>query len=75
MSSTTIRTARRDRPCGSYPCENTIKAGQRYRRQVAFPGDDGHEEGTTIWVIVECEVCASGRGDPFPGDAKVRTTT
>lgn len=72
MPAATVHTARRARPCGSYPCANTIEAGQRYRRHVAFPGDDGHEEGTTPWVIVECEACASGRGEPIDSDTKVR---
>ena len=37
-------TARRDRPCGNYPCCNhdDIKAGADYVRHVSFPGDDAN---------------------------------
>jgi hypothetical protein len=65
MPTESIRTARKDRPCGTYPCPRYIKAGQRYRRHVAFPGDDGHEEGARPWVIDECVACAESRGFPI----------
>lgn len=61
MPITTERTARKTRPCGSYPCHNDIKAGDRYLRHVAFPGDEGHEEGTHPWVINECDECVTKR--------------
>ena len=42
-----------------------IEPGQRYRRHVAFPGDEGNEQGTTVWVIEECSACAAARGEPI----------
>jgi hypothetical protein len=65
MPASTVRTARRERPCGSYPCYRTIKPGDRYRRHVAFPGDEGNEQGTRPWVIEECESCAAAYGRPI----------
>ncbi len=57
MSTVSVRTARKERPCGNYPCANSIERGDVYVRHVAFPGDDGHEEGTRPWVIDECSAC------------------
>ncbi len=68
MSSVTEHTARKARQCGSYPCRRSIEPGQRYRRHVAFPGDEGHEEGDQPWVIEECAVCAAARGEPIAGE-------
>jgi hypothetical protein len=65
MPSVSVRTARKERPCGSYPCRRTIGRGERYRRHVAFPGDDGYEQGTSVWVIDECAACAQERGEPI----------
>jgi hypothetical protein len=65
MPSVSVRTARKDRPCRSYPCRRTIQQGERYRRYVAFPGDDGHEQGTQPWVMDECTACAQRRGEPI----------
>ena len=65
MPSATVHTARRSRECGSYPCQRSVEPGQRYRRHVAFPGDEGHEEGTRPWVIIECRACAESRGYPI----------
>lgn len=58
MSTTSERIARKPRPCGAYHCGRTIEPGQRYLRHVAFPGDDGYEEGTRPWVIDECQYCS-----------------
>jgi hypothetical protein len=69
MPSITVRTARKDRPCRSYPCRRLIQRGERYRRHVAFPGDDGFEQGTRPWVIDECRACAEARGEPI-GEAR-----
>lgn len=65
MARTTEHTARRRRQCGSYPCSRSIEPGQQYLRHVAFPGDEGHEEGTRPWVIEECAACAAARGEPI----------
>lgn len=63
MPTITVRTARRSRPCGAYPCSRIIAPGQWYVRHVAFPGDDGHEEGTRPRVLSECWHCVDRRGD------------
>lgn len=44
----------------------TIAPGHRYLRHVAFPGDDGHEEGTRPWALNECVACACRR-EPASG--------
>ncbi len=54
---TTLHRARTAHPCDSYPCDRAIEAGDVYVRHVAFPGEEGHEEGTGPWVIRECEPC------------------
>lgn len=61
MPSVSEHIARKARDCTSYPCRKAIEPGQRYRRHVAFPGDDGHEEGTRPWVIIECDGCIRDR--------------
>ncbi|MFI7608514.1 hypothetical protein ACIBTV_25640 [Micromonospora sp. NPDC049366] len=43
--------------CGGYRCDRKIEAGQLYVRHVAFPGDEGWEEGTVPWVIQQCIGC------------------
>lgn len=61
MPSVSEHIARKAQDCTSYPCSKEILPGQRYRRHVAFPGDDGHEEGTRPWVIRECDACIRQR--------------
>lgn len=63
----TAHTARKERPCEVYHCDNTIQHGQRYLRYVAFPGEDGHEHGTAPWVMVHCLECADRAGDYIRG--------
>jgi hypothetical protein len=58
-----MHVARKSHPCGECLCRRTIEPGELYVRHVAFPGDDGHEEGTRPWVIRECFACANERGD------------
>lgn len=58
MSTTTVHTARTTGLCGIYPFDHDIETGTRYLRHVAFPGDEGHEEGTRPWVIRQCLGCA-----------------
>jgi hypothetical protein len=59
MPTTTEHVARKPRTCGNYRCESRISPGDRYRRHVAFPGDEGHEEGTRPWVLDECWPCVT----------------
>lgn len=61
MSTTTAHTARKARRCGSYRCLHTIEPGEPYLRHVAFPGDDGYEEGTRPRVMEECRHCIEER--------------
>lgn len=60
MPTVSERIARKRHDC-AYPCMRGIKRGQRYRRHVAFPGDEGHEEGRRPWVINECDACIRER--------------
>lgn len=57
MSTVTEHRARTKKPCSFYWRKHVIAPGQRYRRHVAFPGDEGHEEGVTPWVLNECDTC------------------
>lgn len=57
--SASLRTARKARPCGSYRCPHTIKAGDRFVRHVVFPGQDGHEYGTRPRVLEQCSACVA----------------
>ena len=60
MSKLTLHVARKDRSCDEYPrCSYGIRRGQRYFRYVAFPGDEGHEHGTTPWVMSICAGCSA----------------
>jgi hypothetical protein len=59
----TLHRARTEKPCGSYRCPNTIEPGDLYVRHVAFPGEEGHEEGTQPWVLLECAPCVDKHGD------------
>jgi hypothetical protein len=59
MAAVTEHTARKGRPCGVDTCTRSIEPGQRYLRHVAFPGDEGYEEGTRPWVIEECAACCA----------------
>lgn len=63
MATTTLHTARKTRTCGGSRCMRAIEAGQLYVRHVVFPGDDGYEEGTGVWVFEECVLCADQGGD------------
>lgn len=62
MPATSIPTARKPHRCGNYPCRGGIAPGELYVRHVAFPGDDGNEEGTRPWVIKQCLTCADSGG-------------
>lgn len=61
MPTVTERKARRTHACSDY--RHVIERGQRYRRHVAFPGDEGHEEGTKPWVLNECNECILAAND------------
>ncbi|MEU0078622.1 hypothetical protein ABZY58_12050 [Micromonospora tulbaghiae] len=63
MPSTTLRTARKTRPCAfaRHNEDHNITAGDLYVRAVAFPGDEGHEEGTQPWVLRVCKACADAQ--------------
>jgi hypothetical protein len=61
MPTVSERIARKARVCTSYPCRKEIEPGQRYRRHVAFPGDEGYEHGEGPWVIVQCDSCIRER--------------
>ncbi|MER7331615.1 MULTISPECIES: hypothetical protein [unclassified Micromonospora] len=63
MPSTTLRTARADRPCAfaRHYEDHTINAGDLYVRSVAFPGDEGHEDGTRPWAMHVCVKCADAQ--------------
>lgn len=68
MARVTEHIARKARSCDEYPrCEHGIRKGERYRRYVAFPGDDGHEEGTKPLVLTMCAGCAADFGVPVTG--------
>lgn len=58
-----LRRARKAHPCGNYPCTLQIEPGELYVRHVAFPGEDGHEDGTRPWSIRECVSCADRGGE------------
>lgn len=58
-----LHRARTARPCEAYPCKLQIEAGALYVRYVAFPGDDGHEDGTRPRVVRECAACADSYGE------------
>lgn len=57
-----LHRARKQHECESYRCEQSIEPGDLYVRHVAFPGDEGHEEGDRPWVMRECTVCADRQG-------------
>lgn len=63
MSTTTLHTARKTRPCGGDRCGRLIEAGHLYVRHVGFPGDEGCEEITRPWTIENCTACADRGGD------------
>ena len=67
MPTTTLHTARKTRPCmfARHHEDHNITAGDLYVRQVVFPGDDGHEEGTQPWVAEVCVRCADAPLDYF----------
>lgn len=68
MPKVTEHIARKDRSCDEYPrCTYGIRKGERYRRYVAFPGDEGHEEGTRPWVLTVCAGCAGQSNRPMTG--------
>lgn len=57
MPTVAEHIARTAKPCSDYWRGHVIEPGQRYRRHVAFPGDEGHECGTQPWVLNECDTC------------------
>ncbi len=61
MSTISVHTARKARRCGSYRCPHTIEPGETYLRHVAFPGDDGYEQGDRPRVMEECRHCIEER--------------
>lgn len=68
MSTVADRIARKTHACSDYWHGHVIQPGERYRRHVAFPGDEGHEEGTRPWVLKECDACVKSRdihGEPI----------
>lgn len=72
MSVVQARTARKPHLCTdcswtpSLRGVATIAPGHRYLRHVAFPGDEGHEEGTRPWALLQCVACAC-QVDPTAG--------
>lgn len=68
MAKTTEHIARKARECGEYPrCSHGIEPGQRYRRYIAFPGDEGHEHGERPRVMEVCAGCAAAGHRPITG--------
>lgn len=63
MTTTTLHRARTAHPCGSYPCTNEIQPGDLCLRHVVFPGEEGHEHGTSPATMRECYACADGQAD------------
>lgn len=57
-----LHRARKQHPCESYRCPRMIEPGDLYVRHVAFPGDEGHEEGTRPLVMREAAVCVDEAG-------------
>lgn len=61
---TTVRLARKERPCTGFRCRRTIRPGEVYNEHVTGPG---HELlGNTRWMRqAECTECAEWRtGQP-----------
>lgn len=57
-----LHRSRKQRPCESYRCDELINPGDLYVRHVAFPGDEGFEEGDRPWVMRECSACVDRHG-------------
>lgn len=77
MPSTTLRKARAVRPCAfarHWQADHTINPGDLYVRAVAFPGDEGHEEGITPWVMHVCTGCADAQVEWMRHQYKVPAT-
>lgn len=68
MARTTEHIARKARRCDDYPrCRNGIEPGQRYRRYVYFPGDEGAEDAKGPRVLTMCAGCAAAGFRPITG--------
>lgn len=66
LERTTVRRARKERPCTDYLCGRSIKPGELYNEHVTSPGNE--HLSNERWVrMAECAVCAAGRGLPIPG--------
>jgi hypothetical protein len=57
-----LHRARKQRPCESYRCPVLIEPGDLYVRHVAFPGQEGHEEGVRPLVMREAASCVNEAG-------------
>lgn len=57
-----LHRARKQYQCESYRCDVLIEPGDLYVRHVAFPGDEGHEEGTKPLVMRESAACVNEAG-------------
>lgn len=74
VERTTVRRARKARPCTGYVCERTIQPGDLYNEHVAGPGhpdlDNEH------WIrLAECAACAADVGRPIPGAKTISDET
>lgn len=58
----TLHRARKQYPCESYRCDAVIEPGDLYVRHVAFPGDEGHEDGVRPLVMRESAACVNKAG-------------
>jgi hypothetical protein len=68
VERTTIRRARKDRPCGDYVCsgDQVIRAGDLYNQHVTSPGSYDWGEVSTWSRLDECGMCAKVRtGEPI----------
>jgi len=57
MGTVQVRTARKWHPCSGWRCPVGVLAGTQYRREVIFPGDEGHEDGTRPVALATCSRC------------------
>lgn len=68
VERTTIRRARKDRPCNDYLCsgDEVIRAGELYNEHVASPGSHDWGEVSSWRRLSECGTCAEARtGKPI----------
>jgi hypothetical protein len=59
MGTVQVHTARKWHPCVGWKCPVGVLVGTRYRREVVFPGEEGHEDGTRPVVFATCSRCVN----------------